>query len=460
MATYPQLVNSENERPASVHAEMTILGGMLVEPVAIVDATMLLKADDFALDSHRRIYTAMLVLAEAGHAVDIVTVSEELRRRKELDSIGGVPYLASLSEGLPRKLSIESYVRIVRDKSLMRQLMEVCDKGMVEAADQSQLALDVLNTVGIRLSEIAEHAVTGGFSDITAIVKESFGSIDALYEQGREVTGLATHYIEFDRMTSGLQESELIIIAARPSMGKTAWAINIAENAAVRGDKVVAVFSLEMSKSSLLRRMLASQALVNSKAIQTGMLMRDDRAKLVQGLERLMESKIFIDDTPGITLAEMRAKARRLKQQHGKLDLIVIDYLQLMTGSAGANQKGFENRTQEVSAISRGLKALAKEMKVPVVALSQLSRASEQRGGDKKPLLSDLRESGSIEQDADVVCFIHREEYYDRENEDVKGKAEIIIAKQRNGPTGSVHLAYMADYTRFENLAGGSTGEY
>jgi len=460
MATYPQLVNSENERPASVHAEMTILGGMLVEPVAIVDATMLLKADDFALDSHRRIYTAMLVLAEAGHAVDIVTVSEELRRRKELDSIGGVPYLASLSEGLPRKLSIESYVRIVRDKSLMRQLMEVCDKGMVEAADQSQLALDVLNTVGIRLSEIAEHAVTGGFSDITAIVKESFGSIDALYEQGREVTGLATHYIEFDRMTSGLQESELIIIAARPSMGKTAWAINIAENAAVRGDKVVAVFSLEMSKSSLLRRMLASQALVNSKAIQTGMLMRDDRAKLVQGLERLMESKIFIDDTPGITLAEMRAKARRLKQQHGKLDLIVIDYLQLMTGSAGANQKGFENRTQEVSAISRGLKALAKEMKVPVVALSQLSRASEQRGGDKKPLLSDLRESGSIEQDADVVCFIHREEYYDRENEDVKGKAEIIIAKQRNGPTGIVHLAYMADYTRFENLAGGSTGEY
>jgi len=460
MATYPQLVNSENERPASVHAEMTILGGMLVEPVAIVDATMLLKADDFALDSHRRIYTAMLVLAEAGHAVDIVTVSEELRRRKELDSIGGVPYLASLSEGLPRKLSIESYVRIVRDKSLMRQLMEVCDKGMMEAADQSQLALDVLNTVGIRLSEIAEHAVTGGFSDITAIVKESFGSIDALYEQGREVTGLATHYIEFDRMTSGLQESELIIIAARPSMGKTAWAINIAENAAVRGDKVVAVFSLEMSKSSLLRRMLASQALVNSKAIQTGMLMRDDRAKLVQGLERLMESKIFIDDTPGITLAEMRAKARRLKQQHGKLDLIVIDYLQLMTGSAGANQKGFENRTQEVSAISRGLKALAKEMKVPVVALSQLSRASEQRGGDKKPLLSDLRESGSIEQDADVVCFIHREEYYDRENEDVKGKAEIIIAKQRNGPTGIVHLAYMADYTRFENLAGGSTGEY
>jgi replicative DNA helicase len=458
MATFPHIVG-EQERPASVHAEMTILGAMLVEPVAIIDATMLLKTDDFALDSHRKIYDAMLHLVEAGHAVDIVTITDYLSKKKELDSVGGLPYLASLSEGLPRKLSIESYVRIVRDKSLMRQLLTVCDMGMIEASDQSREALDVLNQVTTRLTEISEHAVTGGFSDITAIVKDSFGSIDALYEQGREVTGLATHYIEFDRMTSGLQESELTIIAARPSMGKTAWAINIAENAAVRGGKIVAVFSLEMSKASILRRMLASQSLVNSKAIQTGMLMREDRAKLINGLERLMESKMFIDDTPGITLAEMRAKARRLKQQHGALDLIVIDYLQLMTGSAGA-QKGFENRTQEVSAISRGLKALAKEMKVPVVALSQLSRASEQRGGDKKPLLSDLRESGSIEQDADVVCFIHREEYYDRENEDLKGKAEIIIAKQRNGPTGSIQLAYLADYTRFENLQHGDPTGY
>jgi replicative DNA helicase len=458
MATYLHIVGDQ-ERPTSVHAEMTILGAMLVEPVAIIDATMLLKTDDFALDSHRKIYSAMLQLVELGHGVDIVTVTDYLSKKKELDSVGGLPYLASLSEGLPRKLSIESYVRIVRDKSLMRQLLTVCDMGMIEASDQSREALDVLNQVTSRLTEISEHAVTGGFSDIAAIVKDSFGSIDALYEQGREVTGLATHYIEFDRMTSGLQESELIIIAARPSMGKTAWAINIAENAAVRGGKVVAVFSLEMSKASLLRRMLASQALVNSKAIQTGMLMRDDRAKLIKGLELLMESKIFIDDTPGITLAEMRAKARRLKQQHGQLDLIVIDYLQLMTGSS-SNAKGFENRTQEVSAISRGLKALAKEMKVPVVALSQLSRASEQRGGDKKPLLSDLRESGSIEQDADVVCFIHREEYYDRENEDLKGKAEIIIAKQRNGPTGCIQLAYLADYTRFENLQHGDPGGY
>ena len=282
MATYPQIVGDQ-ERPTSVHAEMTILGAMLVEPVAIIDATMLLKTDDFALDSHRKIYAAMLHLVEVGHGVDIVTVTDYLSKKKELDSVGGLPYLASLSEGLPRKLSIESYVRIVRDKSLMRQLLSVCDMGMIEASDQSREALDVLNQVTGRLTEISEHAVTGGFSDIAAIVKDSFGSIDALYEQGREVTGLATHYIEFDRMTSGLQESELIIIAARPSMGKTAWAINIAENAAVRGGKVVAVFSLEMSKASLLRRMLASQALVNSKAIQTGMLMKDDRAKLIHG---------------------------------------------------------------------------------------------------------------------------------------------------------------------------------
>ena len=453
LSSLPHLLNPDDDaRPVAHHAERTILGAMLGDPLAIVDATMLLKADDFSLDSHRRVYEVMLHLSELGHAVDIVTVSEELRRRKELDAVGGRAYLYELTEGLPRKPAIESYVRIVRDKSLMRQLMSVCDMGILEAADQSLAAIDVLNQVEARLMEISEHAVTGGFAGISDIVRDSFGSIDKLYEQGREVTGLATHYTDFDKMTSGLQDSELIIIAARPSMGKTAWAINIAQNAAIRDGKVVAVFSLEMSKESLMRRMLAAEAMVGARKLQTGALYKEDRDKLNRGLERLMESKLFVDDTPGITLAEMRAKARRLKQQEGSLDLIVIDYLQLMTGSVGANAKKFENRTQEVSAVSRGLKALAKEMKVPVVALSQLSRGSEQRAGDKKPLLSDLRESGSIEQDADVVCFIHREEYYDRENEDLKGKAEIIVAKQRNGPTGSCHLAYLSDYTRFENL--------
>ena len=439
--------------PSSVHTEITVLGAMLLDGMAVTDATAKLRPEDFSLDSHQRIYRVMMDLLAVGHAIDYITVMDALSKRRELDAIGGPAYLAYLSEGIPRRPKIEDYVRIIKDKSLLRQLMTIFNDGMVLASDQNEDATNVLNGIETRLAEVADSAIQRGFSGISEIVASSFGSIDALYEQGREVTGLATHYIEFDKMTSGLQPSELIIVAARPSMGKTAWAINIAQNCAVKDAKVVAVFSLEMSKESLLRRMLASEASVGSRKLQTGFIPREDKSKLIAALDRLMTSKMFIDDTPGITLAEMRAKARRLRQQEGQLDLIVIDYLQLMTGSAGSSQKKFENRTQEVSSISRGLKALAKELSVPVIALSQLSRGSEQRTGDKKPLLSDLRESGSIEQDADVVAFIHREEYYDRENEDLKGKAEIIIAKQRNGPTGSVQLAYIADYTRFENLA-------
>ncbi len=463
MATLAQLSSPSEGLPESIHSEVAILGAMLLDSVAISDATAKLRSEDFALDSHRRIYQAMLDMAAVGQAIDIITVRDTLSKKKELDAIGGPSYLAYLTEGIPRNLNVEAYVRIVKDKSLLRQLMAIFSEGASRAADQGEDATSVLGDVEARLADVADSAIQRGFSNIGEIVANSFGSIDALYEQGREITGLATHYIEFDRMTSGLQESELIIIAARPSMGKTAWAINIAQNAAVRDGRVVAVFSLEMSKESLLRRMLASEALVNSRKIQTGFLPREDKGKLLSALERLMESKMFIDDTPGITLAEMRAKARRLRQQEGRLDLIMIDYLQLMTGSSGPGKKGFENRNQEVAAVSRGLKALAKEMKVPVIALSQLSRASEQRGGDKKPMLSDLRESGSIEQDADVVCFIHRDAYYNKdengdEDPDSKGKAEIIIAKQRNGPTGSVHLAYLSDYTRFENLASGDYG--
>jgi len=365
---------------------------------------------------------------------------------------------------LPRRISIEEYVRIVKDKSLLRQLINICSTAITRAADQGEEAFEILNAAESGLLEVTERGITRGFASIPEIVRDSFGTIDNLYKEGREVTGLATHFTDFDKMTSGLQASELIIIAARPSMGKTAWAINIAQNAAVHGGKVVAVFSLEMSKESLLRRMLASQALVDSQKIQKGFLLREDQQKLTLALEQLAESRLFIDDTPGISLTEMRAKARRLRQMSGSLDLVVVDYLQLMTAStSGPGGKRYENRTQEVSAISRGLKALAKELQVPVIALSQLSRASEQRGGDKKPMLSDLRESGSIEQDADVVAFIHRESYYNRDENgqpdpDTEGKAEIIIAKQRNGPTGSVHLAYLSKCTRFENLAYGPGG--
>ena len=452
MASLAQL-NPADGLPSSVHTEVAILGAMLLDSVAISDATEKLKAEDFSLDSHQRIFRAIVDLMAKGHGIDYLTVQEELARRRELDSIGGPAYLAFLTEGIPRNFNIESYVQIVRDKSLLRQLMGIFHDGGIRAADQSEDAITVLGDVEAQLADVADSAIQRGLAGIGEIVAGSFVSIDKLYEQGREVTGLATRYTEFDKMTSGLQDSELIIIAARPSMGKTAWAINIAQNAAVQDGKVVAVFSLEMSKESLLRRMLASEALVGSRKLQTGSMLREDRGKLMKALERLMDARLFIDDTPGITLPEMRAKARRLKQQQGQLDLIVIDYLQLMTGINTSGKRGFENRTQEVSSISRGLKALAKEMRVPVLALSQLSRGSEQRAGDKKPLLSDLRESGSIEQDADVVAFIHREEYYERDNEDVKGQAEIIVAKQRNGPTGSIKLAFRADYTRFENLA-------
>jgi len=451
MASFSALAPTNDTLPASIQTEVTVLGAMLLDAVAITDATAKLRAEDFSLDSHQRIYRVMVDLLALGHAVDLITVMDALQKRRELDAIGGAAYLSFLTEGIPRNPNVESYVRIIKDKSLLRQMLGIFNEGMVKASDQTEDATTVLNDIEVQLASIADAAIQRGFSGIPEIVASSFGSIDALYEQGREVTGLATHYIEFDKMTSGLQNSELIIIAARPSMGKTAWAINIAQNCAVHDGKVVAVFSLEMSKESLLRRMLASEAMVGARKLQTGFIPRDDKSKLIAALDRLMNSKMFIDDTPGITLAEMRAKARRLRQQEGGLDLIVIDYLQLMTGSKGAG-KGFENRTQEVSSISRGLKALAKELQVPVVALSQLSRGSEQRTGDKKPLLSDLRESGSIEQDADVVAFIHREEYYDRENEDIKGQAEIIIAKQRNGPTGSIKMAYLSEFTRFENL--------
>ncbi len=384
-----------------------------------------------------------------------MTLANELARYKEVDAVGGVAYLASLTEGLPRRPIIEEYIRIVKDKSMLRRLMLICSSAIARAADQSETAIGVLDETEAKLLEVSEKGLTQSFQSLHQIVEHSFGSIDNLYKQSREVTGLATGFTELDRMTSGLQKGELIIIAARPSMGKTALAINIAQNAAIRGQATVAVFSLEMSKESLLRRMLASEAWVDQRKLQTGFLGREDHDKLQNALSQLVEARLFIDDSAGISLAEMRAKARRLKQNSGGLDLIVVDYLQLMSATVpSSGRKNYENRTQEVSAISRGLKALSKELNVPVVALSQLSRASERRGEDKRPLLSDLRESGSIEQDADVVAFIHREAYYNRDeemSEKDRAKSEIIVAKQRNGPTGTVHLNFISRFTRFNN---------
>jgi replicative DNA helicase len=449
MAAFPDLT-LEAGMPANLEAEKTILGAILLDNAAHAEAAEKLEPEDFSLDSHRRIFLRMSELMDAQRAVDIVTLANELARFKEVEAIGGVAYLAGLTEGLPRRPVIEEYIRIVKDKSLLRKLMAICSAAIARAADQSETALDVLGAAEADLMKVTEKGLTQSFQPLYQIVQNSFGSIDNLYKQSREVTGLATHFVELDRMTSGLQKGELIIIAARPSMGKTALAVNIAQNAAVLGKATVGVFSLEMSKESLLRRMLASQAWVDQRKLQTGFLGKEDHGKLQKALEDLVEARLFIDDTAAISLPEMRAKSRRLKQNSGGLDLIVVDYLQLMT----AGGKKYENRTQEVSVISRGLKALAKELDVPVVALSQLSRAGVQRRDDKRPMLSDLRESGSIEQDADVVAFIHRESYYNRDeemSEADKAKSEIIIAKQRNGPTDTVFLNWIGKFTRFDN---------
>ncbi|MGB9406961.1 MAG: replicative DNA helicase [Terracidiphilus sp.] len=454
MATLPNLA-VDSGLPANVDAEKTILGAILLDNAAHAEAAEKLAEDDFSLDSHRRIFLRMTELMNAQRAVDIVTLANELARLKEIESVGGVAYLASLTEGLPRRPVIEEYIRIVKDKSLLRRLMLICSAAIARAADQGEAALDVLDAAESQLMEVSEKGLTQGFQRLDQIVQNSFGTIDNLYKQSREVTGLATDYTELDRLTSGLQKDDLIVIAARPSMGKTALAINIAQNAAINHNAIVAIFSLEMSKESLLRRMLASQAWVDQEHIKKGHIGREDHEKLTNALGQLVESRLFIDDTAGISLAEMRAKARRLKQNAGGLDLVVVDYLQLMSATVpSSGKKNYENRTQEVSAISRGLKALAKELHVPVVALSQLSRAGVQRKDDHRPLLSDLRESGSIEQDADVVAFIHRDSYY-KHDEDMseadKAKSEIILAKQRNGPTDTVYLNWVARFTRFDN---------
>jgi replicative DNA helicase len=455
MATIPDLTLDAG-LPANLDAEKTILGAILLDNAAHAEAAEHIKPDDFSLDSHRRIFLRMSELIDTGRAVDIVTLSHELSRYKEVEAVGGVAYLASLTEGLPRRPVIEDYIRIVKDKSLLRRLMGICSAAIAKAADQSQDAIGVLDETESQLLEVSQSGLSLGLQPIDVIVRDSFGSIDNLYNHRGDITGLETGFTDFDRMTSGLQKGELIIIAARPSMGKTALAINIAQNAAVRQKAIVAIFSLEMSKESLLRRMLASQASVDQQKIQKGFFGRAEQEQLQEALSLLVESHIFIDDSAASTIAEMRAKARRLKQNNGGLDLIMIDYLQLMSATMpGASKRGFENRVQEVSAISRGLKAMAKELQVPVIALSQLSRSNEKRD-DKRPMLSDLRESGSIEQDADVVAFIHRESYYNRKEDlsaEEKAEAEIIIAKQRNGPTGIVKMHWNSAYTRFDGVA-------
>jgi len=437
--------------PANVEAEKSILGAILLDNFAYNQAAEHLRVEDFSLDSHRRIYSRMVDLSESSRPIDMITLIEELERHKDLQAIGDVAYVSSLVEGVPERPSIEHYVKIVRDKALLRGVISAATTAIARASDQSDSAEDVLSDTEAAIFQLSEKRIGRGFMGIQEIVRESIGSVDALLQRGQRITGMATHYTDLDEMTSGLQRSDLVIIAARPSMGKTAFVMNIAENAAIEDQQVVGVFSLEMSREALLMRLLCSQARVDAHKMRTGSLWQEDTKKVVRAMEQLAHAPIFIDDTPGISLSEMRAKARRLKQSQGRLDLIIVDYLQLMSGGG----KRFENRTQEVSAISRGLKAIAKELSVPVIALSQLSRAPESRGGDHRPQLADLRESGSIKQDADLVMFIFREEVYKQDDPELQGRAEIIIAKQRNGPIGRVKMAFLKHCTRFESLAEG-----
>jgi replicative DNA helicase len=430
--------------PHNAEAEKTVLGAVLVDNSAFNSAAEVLTRDDFYREAHRRIFDAMAALTERSQPVDLVTLKDELTRGSALEAVGGAAYLASLVDGIPHITNVEQWSRIIKEKAVLRNLIHASNRiaqSCFEAEDEPALILDRAEKA---IFDIAERRIRQGFVGIREIVKESFRTIDQLSQSRDLITGLATGFVDLDEMTSGLQKGDLIIVAARPAMGKTSFCLNVAQQASLRTGETVGVFSLEMSKEQLVLRMLCSDARVDSHRLRTGGLQEKDWARLAKAYADLSASKIFIDDSATLTPLEMRAKCRRLKAEHG-VGLIIVDYLQLMSASGRA-----ENRQQEISSISRSLKGLAKDLNVPVIALSQLSRAPEARK-DRRPELADLRESGSIEQDADVVLFIYREEEYSRTEEN-HGVAEILIKKQRNGPTGMLKLAFIKEFTRFENL--------
>lgn len=430
--------------PSNVEAERSVLGAVLLDNSAYNQAAALLAPEDFSLDSHRRLFLRLTDLAERSRPMDLVTLCEELIRHSELEAVGGASYISSLTDGLPRLSNIEHYAKIVKDKALLRRLIHISNTIATRCLEGSEEAEEILDSAESLVLSVGEQKVREGFLHFRDIFRNSFQSIDALHDRGKRVTGLETGFRKFDDMTRGLQPSDLVIIAARPSMGKTSFALNVAQHATIRQGQVVGLFSLEMSREALVLRLLCSEARVDSHRLQAGFASREDWSRLATALGRLAEAPLFIDDTPGLSITEMRAKARRLQAEHG-LGLMVVDYLQLMSGRGK-----YENRTQEISSISRGLKSLAKELNVPLMAISQLNRSPEERGG--RPRLSDLRESGQIEQDADVVAFLFREELV-KPSEGNRGRAELIIEKQRNGPTGMVELAFLSKFTSFENLA-------
>jgi len=430
--------------PQNIEAEQAVLGAIFLDPSSLTLASELLIPDDFYRAAHQKIYNAMLELSDKGEPVDIVTVTSELADANLLEEVGGVSYLSDLANSAPTAANIEYYGKIVEEKSILRRLIRTATTIAQDGYSREDEVEVLLNEAEKTIMEVAQRKNAGAFQNIKDVLVQTYDNIETLHDRKGDITGIPTGFIELDKMTAGFQRNDLIIVAARPSVGKTAFALNIAQNVATKTDENVAIFSLEMGADQLVMRMLCAEGNIDAQRLRTGSLTPEDWGKLTMAMGSLSNSGIYIDDTPGIRVSEIRAKCRRLKQESG-LGMVLIDYLQLIQGSGRS-----DNRQQEVSEISRTLKELARELKVPVIALSQLSRGVEQRQ-DKRPMMSDIRESGSIEQDADIVAFLYRDDYYDKESEN-KNIIEIIIAKQRNGPVGTVSLAFVKEYNKFVNL--------
>ena len=437
----------ERMPPASVEAEQAVLGAMLLKPEAVTTAAEELSADDFYRETHRLIYEAMMELKDRTEPVDLVTLTEQLKKADKLAKIGGIPALSLIANSVPTAANVHYHARIVHEKAQLRSLISAATEIAGAAYESADEVEDIMDNAEKRILAVSSGKRSKDFVPLQEILLDTLEQIDARYNNKGSITGLPTGFTELDHLTAGLQKSDLILVAARPSMGKTAFTLNIAAHVVLRAREPVAFFSLEMSKEQLVQRLLCSEGRIDSQRLRVGELEEKEWGDLIDTANRLSAAPLYIDDTPGITVMELRSKARRLKAEHG-LSLIVIDYLQLMQGRASKNG---DNRQQEISEISRSLKALARELNVPVIALSQLSRSVESRQ-IKRPMLSDLRESGSLEQDADIVMFLYREDYYDPETEN-KNITEVIIAKHRNGPVDTVDLTFLKQFTKFGNLS-------
>ncbi|MBD8037993.1 MULTISPECIES: replicative DNA helicase [Solibacillus] len=431
--------------PHNNEAEQSVIGAVFLDPQALITASEIVIADDFYHIAHQKIFQTMLNLSDQGKAIDVVTVTEELSAKKELEDIGGLSYITELANAVPTAANIAHYAKIVEEKAILRRLIRVASKIADDGYTREDEVEVLLAEAEKKMLEVSNRKNAGDFKHVKDVLVQTFDNIEQLQSRAGDVTGIPTGFRDLDKMTAGFQRNDLIIVAARPSVGKTAFALNVAQSVAVKARENVAIFSLEMGADQLVMRMLCAEGNIDAQRLRTGDLQNEDWGKLTMAMGSLSNSGIYIDDSPGVRMADIRAKCRRLAKENG-LGMILIDYLQLILGSG----KPGENRQQEVSEISRSLKGLARELKVPVIALSQLSRGVEQRQ-DKRPMMSDLRESGSIEQDADIVAFLYRDDYYDKESES-KDIIEIIIAKQRNGPTGTVSLAFRKEYNKFLNL--------